>query len=144
MLKRVSKILLLVDNHYVFSEKRAPESSEKDHKLELIGGALNEDESAFQGLIRELQEEEQSGLLSKKAEKLNLSPKEIVVKNEPHFIYRMEISNAEYKEMIHSTDESYGFHLVQDNIILDKNELRENISRFTPKTIKIFQALDMV
>jgi N-acetylglutamate synthase-like GNAT family acetyltransferase len=144
MPKRVSKAFVLIGDHYLFSEKRAPQSPEKDHRLELIGGAMESGETPFQGLLRELQEEEPSGTLSKKANTLNSTPREIVVGIEPHFIYQMTITDDEYKRITHDAHESYGFHLVQKSVIMDIDKLKANISLFTPKTIAIFRELGLL
>ena len=141
MSKRVSKILLQVGDNYVFSKKRAPWSRKKDHKLELIGGALEYNESPFSALIRELKEEELSGILSEKAISLNPIPIEIYVGKEPHFIYRITISKDEYNKLIYNHDESYGYQLIQRNAIEVKLTLTKFITLFTPKTIRIFKAL---
>lgn len=141
MTKKVSKLLLQVGDNYLFSKKRAPWSSKKDNKLELIGGALEYNESPLSALIRELKEEEQSGILSKKVMTLNPIPSEIYVGNEPHFIYQITISNDEYSKTIYCHDESYGYQLIQRDIIEDRSALAKCISLFTPKTIRIFQAL---
>lgn len=144
MLKQVSKILLQVGDKYVFSKKREPWSSSKDHKLELIGGAIEYNETPFSGLIRELKEEEVSGILSEKAKRLNPIPIKLYVGNEPHFIYKITISNDEYNKMLHNVSESYGFDLIQKKVIEDKPTLKKNISFFTPKTIRIFHALNFL
>ena len=107
--KRVSKIFVSVDRYYAFSEKRAPQSPWKDHRLELIGGTLNSNETPFQGLDRELREEELSGTLSEKVQLVKPVPKEMLVNDKPHFIYATTITDDEYGKLIHYPDESYGF-----------------------------------
>jgi ribosomal protein S18 acetylase RimI-like enzyme len=144
MPKRVSKAFVLVGDHYLFSEKREPQSPEKDHRLELLGGTIGSGETPFQGLLRELQEEERSGTLLEKASTLNPSPREIAIGIEPHFIYEMAVTDDEYKRMAHDAHESYGFHLVPKSAIMDEDELRTNTSLFTPKTIAIFRELGLL
>lgn len=141
-MKKVSKIFVLVGDKYIFSKKRSPSSPKKDKKLELIGGGLDPKETFFQGLIRELQEEEESGILAQKAKALNPTYKEIIVKEDPHFIYSMDLNKDEFKKLIPNKKESYGFYLIPKNLILNKESLRRNIELFTPKTSLIFSELD--
>lgn len=144
--KRVAKIFLRLDDHYVFSKKRAswlPEDAAA-RRLELIGGTVVDAETPFEALIRELGEEETSGTLAEKARTLRPTPRQIVVYGEPHYIYRMTISDDEFQRMIHDPEESYGFDLVPEAVIADREKLRENAARFTRKTQGIFQALGMI
>jgi hypothetical protein len=144
--KRVAKIFLHLDDHYVFSQKRAPWLPEDaaTRRLELIGGTIVGDETPFEALLRELQEEETSGMLAEKARTLRPTPQQIVVYGEPHYIYRMTISGDEFERMIHDPEESYGFDLVSETVIADREKLRENAARFTWKTRGIFQALGLM
>lgn len=142
--KKVSKIFLSVNDNYVFSKKRSPRKPKKDKKLELIGGQLDSKETFFQALIRELQEEEESGILAQKAKALNPTYKEIIVKGEPHFIYTMNLNKDEFKKLIPNTEESYGFHLIQQSLVLNKEKLKSNIKLFTPKTLLILSELNYI
>lgn len=138
----VSKIFITVNNSFVFSKKRAPGFVYKDNKLELLGGNISKNESPFEALVRELEEEELGGILSNKVKKKNLTPKEITIDGNDgkhHFVYKIEILKSEYEKMIHNQEESYGFHLIQKDDILDKNYFKKDLVGFTPKTIGIFK-----
>lgn len=117
----ISKIFIVLKEFYLFSEKRKPFSSD-DRLLELLGGRLDNSETPFQGLIRELQEEDLSGMLANKVKSLNLQPRDIVVNNENHSIYEIEITQKEYNGLKYNPTESYGFHLIEKSIIDDKNK----------------------
>ena len=85
--------------------------SSDDHLLELLGGHLEPSESDFQGLLRELQEEDLSGILANKVKSLNPRPKEILVNHEKHSIYKVNITQDDYN------NNSYYSH----NLILISN-----------------------
>jgi len=138
--KRISKILLKAGNYYVFSYKNSSRPG-LDGKLELIGGNIEANESPFEGLIRELKEEETTETLSQKASEIRPGSIKIYVNKQEHFIYFMSITQDEYKTLRHSPDESYGFKLIEDAVILDKDEFCKNSKNFTLKTIKIFDEL---
>ena len=144
--KRVAKVFLRLDDHYVFSQKRAPWLPEDAaaRQLELIGGTVVGGETPFEALIRELGEEETSGTLAEKARALRPAPQQIVVYGEPHYIYRMQITGDEFERLVHDSEESYGFDLVPEAVIADREKLRENAARFTWKTQGIFQALGLM
>lgn len=144
--KRVAKVFLRLDDHYVFSQKRAPWLPEDAaaRRLELIGGTVVGDETPFEALVRELGEEETSETLAEKAHTLRPIPQLIIVYGEPHYIYRMTINSDEFERMVHDPEESYGFDLVPEAVIADREKLRENAARFTWKTRGIFQALGLM
>ncbi len=139
----VSKIFVELKEFYLFSEKRKPRSS-NDHLLELLGGHLGNSETPFQGLVRELLEEDLSGVLANKVKSSNLQPRDIVVNNEKHSIYEIKISKNEFDNLKHNPTESYGFHLIEKSIIDDKKSLENNIYKFTKKTRKIFIQLTIL
>ncbi len=139
----ISKIFVEVRKFYLFSEKRKPESSD-DHLLELLGGRLEPSETPFQGLMRELQEEDLSEILANKVKSLDPQPKEILVNHEKHSIYKVNITQGEYNNLRHNPNESYGFQLIEKSVVDDKKTLGNSIHKFTNKTGKIFIQLNML
>jgi len=139
----ISKIFVGIGESYLFSEKIKLWSS-NDHLLELLGGHLENSETPFQGLIRELQEEDSSGILASKVNSLKPLPREIVINDEKHSIYKIEIKRGEFKSLKHNPSESYGFHLIEKSILDDNKSLKKNISKFTQKTRKIFTQLSLL
>jgi len=138
--KRISKLLLKAGSRFVFSYKNSRRPG-LDGRLELIGGNIEQYESPFEGLIRELQEEETSGILSNKADELRPASVQISVNKQEHFIYFMSILEEEFKSLRHSPEESYGFALIDEAVILDNDEFCRNSKKFTLKTTKIFDEL---
>ena len=143
MTDEISKIFVEVREFYLFSEKRKPGSSD-DHLLELPGGRLEPSETPFQGLMRELQEEDLSEILANKVESLDPQPKEILVNHEKHSIYKVNITQDEYNYLKHNPNESYGFKLIEKSVVDDKKTLENSIHKFTNKTRKIFIQLNML
>ncbi|MBT5304400.1 MAG: hypothetical protein HOI47_09600 [Candidatus Scalindua sp.] len=143
MTDEISKIFVEVRKYCLFSEKRKPESSD-DHLLELLGGRLEHSETPFQGLMRELQEEDLSEILANKVKPLDLQPKEILVNHEKHSIYKVNITQDEYNNLRHNPNESYGFQLIEKSVVDDKKTLGNSIHKFTNKTGKIFIQLNML
>ncbi len=142
MTDEISKIFVEVRRFYLFSEKRKPESSD-DHLLELPGGRLEPSETAFQGLMRELQEEDLSEILANKVKSLDPQPKEILVNHEKHSIYKVNITQDEYNNLRYNPNESYGFQLIEKSVVDDKKTLENSIHKFTNKTRMIFIQLNM-
>lgn len=139
----VSKIIIICEKQYVFSIKKSPLRPFKNNRLELFGGNVDLGETPFEGLIRELKEEEMSGILAEKAKEFKLKPiKLFEVERKTQCIYQMEISLHEYSQLKAHPDESYGIRTMSQKIF----ETGENIDmdQFTPKTIKIFQNLGVI
>ncbi|MBF0258935.1 MAG: NUDIX domain-containing protein [Desulfamplus sp.] len=139
----VSKIIILCEQQYVFSIKKSPLKPFKNNRLELFGGNVDPGETPFEGLIRELEEEEMSGVLAKKAKEFKLEPLKLFeVEGKTQCIYQMEITEREYLKLKAHPDESYGIRTLPQTIF----EISENLDmdHFTPKTIKIFQNLGLI
>jgi len=142
----VSKIIIICEKQYVFSIKKSPLNPCKNNRLELFGGNVDPGETPFEGLIRELKEEEMSGILAEKAKEFKLKPLKLFevddVERKTQCIYQMEISLYEYSQLKAHPDESYGIRTMSQKFF----ETPENIDmdHFTPKTIKIFQNLGVI
>lgn len=133
-----AKIFLRFGDTLLFSIKRSPFCPQKDQKLELVGGGIEMGETPMEGLIRELAEEESSGILAKKATLEVPQSRKVFVADEPHFIYDMAITQTDIDQLRMNDTESYGFQL------LHKSELADDPVRFTPKTLGIFRALGLI
>ncbi|WP_080802710.1 NUDIX hydrolase [Desulfamplus magnetovallimortis] len=142
-IKYVSKIIIICKKQYVFSIKKSPLRPFKDKRLEFFGGNVDQGETPFEGLIRELQEEEMTGILAEKAKALKPEPlKSFEVDGKIQCIYQMEITTDEYPKLKAHPDESYGIRSLPQKIF----ELPRTIDLelFTPKTIKIFQNMGLI
>lgn len=142
-MKRVSKIILLKENYFIFSIKKAPKRSEKHKKLEFFGGQVEEGETPFEGLVRELTEEECSGVLARKAVEVAPEHQEIEVSDYPHFIYTMTLTNDDLADLDPCPEESFGYRLIRKNII-SKSSGMVTEKEFTPKTVSILKKLKMI
>lgn len=138
-MREISKIILFGDDSFFFSIKRESCDSIKDGKLELLGGGIDKNETPLQGLIRELAEEEESALIANKVALLQLTPVEIMVEGDRHFIYHMAIAGEELERIRMSTKESYGYRLIPRSMIMDPLGVDHLV--FTPRTVKIFDEL---
>jgi hypothetical protein len=136
-----SKIFVEIGEHYLFSLKRAPDKPEKDRLLELIGGKQEDGETPFEALIRELAEEEESGILVKRVLASRPTARNVIVSNSLHQIYNVTLDQADYARLTASPEESYGFQLIPKNLMESAADFRPDL--FTPKTIKIFRALNI-
>ena len=134
MPRRIAKLFLRVENMLVFSRKREPSAPQKDGRLELIGGAIETGENPFEGLLRELEEEETSGLLRRRAGQIRPVPRTFTVNGEPHYLYSIAITADEYQTLRHSPSESYGFERLPKSFPARALSRPELLSRFTPKT----------
>lgn len=143
-MRYVSKILLTCGDLYVFSIKKSPQSPHKDRRMELFGGNADPGETPFQGLIRELQEEEESGILAKKAASLKLKPvKTFMIDEKMQCIYAMVLDEREMKVLRAHPDESYGIKTITKQFF-DIEMTPIDLDGFTPKTVKIFHELGMI
>lgn len=139
----VSKVLLTCGEIYVFSIKKSPLKPEKHNKLELFGGNVEPGESPFEGLIRELREEEESGTLAEKA--VLLKPdiiKQFVVDDKTQCIFQMDLTPDEYHLLKTHPAESLGIRTICRALFTSSDLL--NLNQFTPKTVAIFKNLQLI
>ena len=134
----VAKVFVRVqegdDTFYLFSRK-CDAVPDKHGRLELLGGNLD-DEAPLAGAIRELQEEEPSGLLAGKLTAQRLVDR-VVIENLEHFVFLISISRAEYTGLRHNPAESLGFELISEASLKEGKPP----ASFTRKTELIFRAL---
>ena len=113
----VSKVMISVvdgpQTQYLMSIKRKPGSI--DHgRLEFLGGRLDPGEDPESAMLRELQEEEQTGALSTiAAGKMSAGP-EILTGDAHQYLFSLELSVSEYLQLTHDPAESQGFSLVPE------------------------------
>jgi hypothetical protein len=136
---KIAKIILFVEDSFFFGIKNSPRDPNKDKKLELLGGGVDKGETALQALIRELAEEEQSGLVADKVAALGLAPTEIKIEGTPHVMYHMEITATELENMRMNTSEHHGWRLIPRSTITTPERL--DLAVFTRRTVKIFDEL---
>lgn len=142
--KTVAKIFVECGGYYVFSKKWKASDPESDNLLELLGGKVDEGEEPMQALVRELREEEKTGIIAAKVLHLQPQYKQVVVSGQNHYIYRVVLEPGNLQNIRHNEKESRGFVKVGMDILQNKHELLVNLTNFTPKTRKIFRALDLV
>ena len=142
--KTVAKIFVVCGAYYVFSKKRKAYAPESDNRMELLGGKVDEGEEPMQALVRELREEEDTGIIATRVLQLQPQYKNVIVSGQNHYIFRIAIECADFQNIRHNEKESRGFVKVEMEVIHNRRELLVNLSSFTPKTRKIFRALNLV
>lgn len=142
--KTVAKIFVECGAYYVFSRKRKANAPESDSHMELLGGKIDEGEEPMQALVRELREEEKTGIIAARVLQLQPQYKKVIVSGQDHYVFHITIERADLQNIRHDEKESRGFVKVGLEVIHNRRELLVNLSRFTPKTRKIFRALDLV
>lgn len=120
---------------FLFSRKKA-KGTPKHGMLELLGGGVD-GEPPLDGLVRELEEEEKSGLLARRVRLLAPEPRVFKIDGIPHHIFELSIDFDHYLDLRHSSKESLGFKVVPASM------LRDDVlwSRLTEKTQRILAEL---
>ncbi|MHC4956408.1 MAG: NUDIX domain-containing protein [Planctomycetota bacterium] len=137
----VAKAWIRVDRDGVpsvlMSVKYAPGKS-KDGKLEFLGGHLEEGDSPFEGMVRELIEEE----TTKRLAELVTDQRPTHVTKEAgratHHLFEFDVNEAEVPKLQHSPNESRGFVLVPADK-LDTGALDEKLTKRTKQILKAFR-----
>jgi ADP-ribose pyrophosphatase YjhB (NUDIX family) len=135
----VSKAIIMVEGSpeqtYLMSIKRDP-GSDNEGKLEFLGGRMEPGETPLETMVRELAEEESTGNLSSVVRDRANDHAKHQIGNALHFLFPLQISEAEYEELAHHPDESHGFRLIT------AEDLAPSPQHFTRKTNSIIQLLD--
>jgi 8-oxo-dGTP pyrophosphatase MutT (NUDIX family) len=136
---RVCKAIISVGSdttsRYLMTLKRAP-ARDNDGKLEFLGGRMDNGETPLETLIRELSEEEATGVLSDIVEKRGLVPVEHLIGDALHYLFTLKVSFEQYSALKFDPDESYGLRLVA------ASDLTPSFEKYTRKTNKIIQRLN--
>lgn len=139
----VSKLLVTCGDRYVLSIKKSLGNPRKNKRLELFGGKVDPGETPFQGLIRELSEEESSGTLAGKAAGLAPEPiQTFELGGKKQCIYALEIDEHEMAQLIPHPQESFGISTVKKSHFDSPENI--DMEMFTPKTIGIFDKLGLI
>lgn len=112
---KVAKAVITIDvkesMHYLMSVKRDPGSCSCG-KLEFLGGRCEINERPRQALLRELDEEEQTGHLSKiAADRAGIFFQRDIL-GARHFLFPMHLTFAEWQLLQHHPEESFGYELI--------------------------------
>lgn len=138
-MSKKAKIILSVDDSFLFGIKRTPNDPGRDGKLELLGGGLDKGETPLEALIREVAEEEPSSIVADKIAHLEPTPMKITVDDDRQFIFHMAITKEELDGITLNTKEHYGYRLMERSAVVSAPKL--DLSVFTRKTVKIFAEL---
>ena len=95
----------------LLSRKNAP--GRRAHaKLEMLGGHLDDDETAYEAIVRELREEEGSGVLARILAKEQPPSRMAIVDGAPHHLFEVRVTAAQCEGVHHDPHESLGFEQV--------------------------------
>lgn len=137
-LNAVAKVFVRVERGgetlYLFSRKNDASSRKRD-RLELLGGNVD-GATPLEGAIRELREEEGSGLLASRLAAQHLMAA-VSVEGQPHHIFMLPVSNDECARLTPDVRESLGFEWISESALRSGKTKR----RFTRKTEAIFSVL---
>jgi len=135
------KIIPLWRKNLGFSRKKT-RAVHKNNLLEFYGGKVKSNENIIKGTVRELFEEESSGILAKAflegvKEKRDLWLKEILVGRKQHIIYILPMGDLEAKQIneSHQTDESYQCEWYLEERVTGQTPLWSELTRKTQKII---------
>ena len=138
-MKAVAKILIEIDGAYLFAGK----SRVRDRgRLELLGGHVEaEDDGPFEALLRELGEEEETGLLAKEISRIRPADEKFKIGNRLQHVYRCNLGTFRWQALRPNRKEISTFVLVQRETIESPEYFLENAKLFTDMTKKLFQAM---
>jgi hypothetical protein len=136
----VTKAIIVVvgtTNHYLMSMKRDPGSS-NDSKLEFLGGRMEADDPhPVAGIVRELAEEEATGRLADIVQARSPLHVQQQIQTAMHYLFPLQITESDFKQLRHDPLESYGFRLV------NSHHLQRCDQSYTRKTNRIIEMLDL-
>ena len=121
-------------SHYLMSYKCDPLSN-NEGKLEFLGGRMEDGEAPVAALLRELGEEEQTGILAHLAQARLAAFTKRLFGTAQHYLFHLNISLEEFSQLAHDPSESHGFELVSGQ------QLHTAELDFTRKTKKIIAML---
>ena len=116
-MREVSKIIVRIDGFaepvQLMSIKKS-KGTPKHKKLEILGGGTD-GQDAFEGLVRELVEEEKTGRLAEIVRELHPEPTSFVIDESPHHVYEVTIAFKDYLTIRAHKAESFGFRVVPES-----------------------------
>ena len=140
----VAKVFVRTDDGYLMVRKRAP-GTEKDNRLEHLGGHIEEGESPLEGMLRELREEETTGLLASEMQRQHPSPLRFPLEGaEDQLIFELRIDSALARRLRADEAESYGLETVSAETLENDGKLRDFRDQLTPKTLAIYRAMGRI
>ena len=120
-MREVSKIIVRIDGFteptQLMSIKKAKDTP-KHKKLEILGGGTD-GQNAFEGLVRELEEEERTGRLAEIVRDKKPTPRSFSIDNAPHHLYEVTIDFEDYLALRHHKAESFGFRAIPESKLRD-------------------------
>ena len=141
-MREVSKIIVRIDGFaeptQLMSIKKA-KGTEKHKKLEILGGGTDGDD-AFEGLVRELEEEEKTGRLAEIVREQKPEPRSFSIDQSPHHMYEVTISFEDYLTLRHHKAESFGFKVVPEAKLKDA----KFHAQLTRKTLTLLHGMGLL
>jgi len=141
-MREVSKIIVRIDGFaepvQLMSIKKA-KGTPKHKKLEILGGGTD-GQDAFEGLVRELEEEEKTGRLAEIVRELHPEPKSFAIAESPHHMYEVTIPFEDYLTLRPHKAESFGFKVIPES------KLREPTfhAELTRKTLTLLHGMGLL
>lgn len=137
---QVAKICVRVtgdgDDRCLMARKRSRDKDKHDH-LEFLGGHLDEGDTPFEAIARELAEEESTGKLAA-ALPDNLAPlADAEAGGAHHYLFHLEIDAELAASLEADPEESLGFRLV-DTRALSGGELDDQLTSRTRAILSVF------
>jgi hypothetical protein len=123
---------------YLLSRKRAS-GSRKDDLLEFFGGHLQENETPWEGLMRELHEEDTSGTLAALTRKAAPAPIARNIGTAPHYLFTVTVAADDVQSVTPATDESYGVEF-RDVAAVHRGALDDQLTPRTRAILKTYGA----
>jgi 8-oxo-dGTP pyrophosphatase MutT (NUDIX family) len=135
----VAKVLIEIDGAYLFAGK----SRARDRgRLELLGGHVDaEDDGPFEALLRELREEEETGLLAKEISRIRPAGEKFQIGHRLQHVYRCNLGAFQWQALRPNRKEVSTFVLVQRETIETPEYFQQNAKLFTDMTKKLFEAM---
>lgn len=141
-MREVSKIIVRIEGFaeptQLMSIKKA-KGTPKHKKLEILGGGTDGD-NAFEGLVRELEEEEKTGRLAEIVREQKPEPQSFSIDRTPHHLYEVTIAYEDYLTLRHHKDESFGFKVVPESKLKDTTFHRQ----LTRKTLTLLHGMGLL
>jgi len=141
-MREVSKIIVRIDGFaeptQLMSIKKA-KGTPKHKKLEILGGGTD-GQDAFEGLVRELEEEEKTGRLAEIVREQHPEPRSFSIAESPHHLYEITIDFEDYLGLRHHKAESFGFKVVPES------KLKEPAfhAQLTRKTLTLLHGMGLL